>query len=228
MSGNLAGLTACQTLFATGSMYQTSFAGVMSRFATRDSSYSTNIGLGMSVPHAIATTMADVYKSIWVYTQNQVNTNARNSSTIASQANNCGYYVGYEYALSQGYSTAEAQDRGDIIAEDMSTYMPNINNILNDNYISILDTRLRMAGYLPHAALSQLFPLYTNSGQVWDEVYTLYQYPANTYVDLWQGNINVRGPSYVVSGTDIGYTTYDYKNITNDNFGDFIATPHGS
>lgn len=228
VSGSVTGLTACQTLFATGSMYQTSFAGVMSRFATRDSSYSTNIGLGMSVPQAIATTMADVYKSIWIYTQNQVNANVRNNSTIASQANNCGYYVGYEYALSQGYSTTEAQDRGDIVAEDMSMYMSNINNILNDNYINILDARLKMVGYLPHVALSQLFPLYTNSGQVWDEVHTLYQYPADTYVDLWQGNTNVRGPSYVISGTDIGYTTYDYKNITNDNFGDFIATPHGS
>lgn len=61
----------------------------MSIFANRDTTYAIKIGLGMSVPEAIATTMADIYKSIWVYTQNQVNTNARINSTIASQANNC-------------------------------------------------------------------------------------------------------------------------------------------
>ena len=104
--------------------------------------------------------------------------------------------------------------------------MKNINNILNDNLISTLDKRLRLAGYNNHIPFSELFSLYTNSGQVRDEIHTLYQYPENTYVDLLQGNTNTRGPSYVVSGTDILYSNYSYGTSTYTNFGSFISTPH--
>ena len=230
VASNPTGSWICHTFYDTGSMYHTNYYDIMDIYDDRDEIYDGYISSGNSVGQAIAMTMADIYSTLYIYKQDALNNNTRNTATLYNQAYACHYRASYELAIEHGYSHMDAQNYALEEAPSFANSLSNIYNLINYNptYLWWKNKISWLISALIHVWYDDIninLANYTNSIQTWHDIYEMFLYPTTTYIDLAQWNTNTRWPvNYVTWESYSSGTTYKYGSSTVRDFDNFIST----